>query len=456
MDSEALFDRVQKLARDNAELRNQYAKLNGQLVPLANENLEIKAQNIELQKENAELKRLLLAYENPHTPSSKSKKKRYPREKSGRALGAPVGHEKYERKQPEPTETVEYKQTLCSGCSEPLGAPFKIETKIEEETPEPQPIKVIRHLICYYKCKCCGKIIIAPHNLPKGMFGFNLQTHITLMKFSDRMPFRKVAEALERHYKINITDTGILNITKRVSTKLQKEYWKAIRRIRLARVVYADETEMPIEGEPFWLWVFASENEVIFVIRKSRSKSVVEEILGKQFAGVVTSDGHSAYAKYSLHQRCWAHAIREAKELLEKYPGFGVFYDNLKEMFAKIKEIRQKPPPELERISIKKELEEQMKQMIDCMDGHNHFQKFATKLRNGIGCWFTCIERLFVEPTNNIAERALRELIVQRKIMGGLRRKKGARIMETIVSMLATWKLQGKSLFPTLKTAISC
>lgn len=450
MDSQALFERVQKLARAVAELRDENAKLNGKLVASEREKLG-------LEKENIKLKRLLLAYENAHTPSSKSKKKRYPREKSGRGLGAPPGHEKYERAQPEPTETVEHKAELCSGCNKPLGEPFEIKTKTEEEIPEPQPPKIIRHLVYHYKCKC-GKITIAPHNTPKGMFGFNLQTHVTLMKFDDRLPFRKVAASLERHYKINITDTGILNIAKRVSTKLQKEYWETIRRIRLARVVYADETEMKISGEKYWLWVFASENEVIFVIRKSRSKSVPEEILGNQFAGVVTSDGHSAYAKYSLHQRCWAHAIREAKELLEKYPSFGVFYENMKVMFAKIKEIRglEKPLPDEERLKLKKELEERMKQMIDCMDGHTHFQKFATKLRNGIGCWFTCIQHLFVEPTNNIAERALRELIVQRKIMGGLRRKKGAKIMETITSMIATWKLQGKSLFTTLKTAISC
>ncbi|MFH1256219.1 MAG: transposase, partial [Candidatus Diapherotrites archaeon] len=59
------------------------------------------------------------------------------------------------------------------------------------------------------------------------------------------------------------------------------------------------------------------------------------------------------------------------------------------------------------------------------------------------------------EPTNNIAERALRELIVIRKIIGGLRRETGARTMETIASMFATWKQQGKPLYPTLKKAIS-
>ena len=329
---------------------------------------------VEFRDKISNLEKRLLAYENAHTPSSKSKKKRYPRERSGRGLGAPLGHEKHERVQSEPTETIEHKAELCFGCNEPLGTPFRIESRTEEEIPEPQPLKIIRHLVYHYKCKC-GKIIVAPHNIPKGLFGFNLQAHVTLMKFADRLPLRKVVESLERHYKISITDSGILNITKRVSTKLQKEYWEAIRRIRLARVVYADETEMKISGETYWLWVFASEKEVIFVIRKSRSKSVAEEILGNQFAGVVTSDGHSAYAKFSVHQRCWAHAIREAKELLEKYPGFGVFYENLKEMFSKIREIREKLLPELERISLKKNLEGRMKQMVDCMDGHTHISR---------------------------------------------------------------------------------
>ena len=97
-----------------------------------------------------------------------------------------------------------------------------------------------------------------------------------------------------------------------------------------------------------------------------------------------------------------------------------------------------------------------MTEIVDVLDSHREYHKFAVKLRNAIPFLFTCIIHLFVEPTNNIAERALRELIVFRKIIGGLRREIGAKIMETITSMLATWKQQGLSLFPTLKKAISC
>jgi len=121
-----------------------------------------------------------------------------------------------------------------------------------------------------------------------------------------------------------------------------------------------------------------------------------------------------------------------------------------------IQKTRTKPPPLKKRQNLREKLEQRMQDMTDAMDSHKHFTTFATKLRNGLPYWFTCITNLLVEPTNNIAERALRELIVQRKIMGCLRRPKGTKIMETIHTMLATWKQQNKPIYSTMRNLISC
>jgi transposase len=75
--------------------------------------------------------------------------------------------------------------------------------------------------------------------------------------------------------------------------------------------------------------------------------------------------------------------------------------------------------------------------------------KFLTKVRNGFPSWFTFLEHN-VEPTNNIAENALREHVVIRKIIGGLRSEKGARVHETVMSCFATWKMFGLNIFDTL------
>ena len=65
-------------------------------------------------------------------------------------------------------------------------------------------------------------------------------------------------------------------------------------------------------------------------------------------------------------------------------------------------------------------------------------RRFAAKIPNGIGHWFTFLTVPGVEPTNNMAERALREHVVQRKIMGTFRNGKGTGIYETVMTVLAT------------------
>ena len=121
-------------------------------------------------------------------------------------------------------------------------------------------------------------------------------------------------------------------------------------------------------------------------------------------------------------------------------------------MFDKIKEIRLKPPDEETRKKLAEEMRDSLTSIVIDMKKEIAFNKFATKIRNGMNYWFTCVEHLEVEPTNNYAEQALRELIVQRKIMGGLRSEKGAETLEVISTMIATWKKQSKPLLETMKS----
>ena len=69
--------------------------------------------------------------------------------------------------------------------------------------------------------------------------------------------------------------------------------------------------------------------------------------------------------------------------------------------------------------------------------------------------FFTRVLNPRIEATNNTAERALREHIVIRKIIGTLRNEKGTGIHETIMTMFATWKQQGLNLFTELKARLS-
>jgi transposase len=69
--------------------------------------------------------------------------------------------------------------------------------------------------------------------------------------------------------------------------------------------------------------------------------------------------------------------------------------------------------------------------------------ELVEKLRNGLDHWLTFVTEPDVDPTNNRAERALREQVVMRKIFRSLRSDEGVRIHETITTMLATWRRRG-------------
>lgn len=53
----------------------------------------------------------------------------------------------------------------------------------------------------------------------------------------------------------------------------------------------------------------------------TRSGTVVKELIGENFAGVLGSDFYAGYTIHQgLHQRCWVHFLRDIHELKEKYP----------------------------------------------------------------------------------------------------------------------------------------
>src|SRR3989344_1545355 len=128
-----------------------------------------------------DLQKRLLAYENAHTPPSQQR--RYPRR--------------------EPTETKTLHLDKCPDCNNALKLKC-IKEKIIEEIPEPQQLRVIKFFIYHYHCKNCNKEIIADDpELPKqGNLGNNLQAQISLMRYEDRLPIRKIANTLNRQFNL--------------------------------------------------------------------------------------------------------------------------------------------------------------------------------------------------------------------------------------------------------------
>ncbi len=119
---------------------------------------------------------------------------------------------------------------------------------------------------------------------------------MALLKYDARLPHERVCEVLWREHGLSITTATVLDITRRVCDALKDEYEAIKTRIREAPVLYVDETSMRVGGEKYWIWVFTTEHDTLVVLRHSRGKKVLKEVLGKRFPGIIVCDGHKSYS----------------------------------------------------------------------------------------------------------------------------------------------------------------
>jgi len=416
---------------------------------LQEQNDLIKRENELLKAKIRELEARLAQYENAHTPPSlrrgRNRKKDPDRDLKGKP-GQRIGHKGVTRPYAPPDRQVKVAMDLCPDCGAKLGPPFRIDSKIIEEIPEPQPVTVTEYKIAHYKCPCCQKEVVAsnsdcPH---EGKFGNNIISLATLFRYEDRMPHRKIQDALKRQYGLKISPATIFDLTRRAADAVRSEYDAILSRIRDAPILYVDETSIHVQGKKYWIWIFATQSEIFFVIRKSRGMKVLTEVLTRKFKGIIVCDGWKPYAKFTNRlQRCWAHLLRESKDLAEKFEEAIPLHEALKALYESLtKALESDPPPEI-RMNLWNLAREELTQWIMNEYPLEKIQKFIGKISNGFNYWFTFIINPSVEPTNNRAERALRPQVVLRKIFGTLRNEKGTSIHERIMTMLATWGQNG-------------
>ncbi len=412
---------------------------------LEKENQALHQQNLVLLKRLEKLEARLDIYENAHTPSSKKLfPERKPRDEPSGRLGRPPGYEGSTRATPKPDKQIVVLKEKCDACGTPLSEPAGFSTRVIEEIPEPRPVQVVEYKLGFYVCPHCGKQNVAEHeDCPReGVLGHRALSQVALLKYEGRLPCKLVCTALERDYGLRITPATVLAVNARVANGLQNEYNAILQRVRLAPILYVDETSFRVGGVNYWLWAFTTPTETLAVIRSSRGKKVLREILN-DFAGIIVCDGWKTYSNFTNRlQRCWAHLLREAKYVAEFEEEAVPLLAALRKMYAQlVKELSANPSFE-KRLWLFRNARQALRYWLSKHWKTMRVRKFVEKIRNGFKHWFTFVLIPGVEPTNNRAERALREHVVIRKIIGTLRNEKGVHAHEVITSVLTSWRQQ--------------
>lgn len=444
--------------------------LRQQLVIKELENRFLRRQITAKQQEIEQLEARLKQYENPNTPPSKQGGAAKSPGRDGQdgdedeeseeddAGGGPdaandsspgrsEGHEGTTRPPPEPEETIRVDQGYCPDCEQILSNPENYVSQTVIDVPLPVPTTVVKYELGKHHCSCGNEVVAEHPDCPeKGRFGPNIMAQTALGRFHQRLPNRKQAELFDWELDLPISHRTIYKLTKRVADRLRPAYEDVKEKIRESEVVYCDETGFPVDGEQHWAWTFVTDDEVLFWVDESRGSGVLEDVLGEEFAedSTLSCDGWSAYSSYHTKlQRCWAHLLREAEYVAERYEEAERLSEELHALHDDLTTFVEGDPSASAREQKRAEASLHLEGLVREDYEAREVQQLIKKISNGLGHWLTFVTEPDVDSTNNRAERALREQVVLRKMFRTLRSAEGVQIHETITTMLATWKRRG-------------
>ena len=418
----------------------------------------------------AEIARLCRDSSNSHKPpSSDIVKPKAPRAPDGkkRTIGGQPGHPRHERAPFAPDqidETCLYELTRCPGCGGLLRAASALPRVLQQVELVERPIVVTEHRAPAYWCARCHRLQRAwlPADFAAaGLVGTRLTAFIAWLKGAAHASYATIQALLRDVLGVQLSSGQLVRLVRKVSGALDPAYGKLRQALPGEARLNVDETGHKERGKNLWTWCFRAPGYTLFKIDPSRGSQVLLETLGKDFDGVLGCDYFSAYRKYmgemdTQVQFCLAHLIRDVRFLTTLDGATRKYGARLLGRLCRLfRVIHRRDKMSQERFQWA--LERQRKEIVRAAR-HPPWtapaRNMAERFRQHADAYFRFITTPGLEPTNNLAEQALRFVVIDRRITQGTRGTAGRAWCERIWTTAATCRQQGRSVFDFLHSAL--
>jgi len=401
----------------------------------------------------------------PRRKPGKKGRRRKPR------IGGQPGHDRHERTPFSPQELDEHwlwHYTECPCCGGGLHDAQESGRIIQQVELLQSPVQVAQHTAQGQWCPKCRRTFVPtlPDELRKaGLVGPRLTALVGFLKGACHMSYSTLRKYFRDVLGVTISRGMLRKLVGKVSASLVDPYEALCAMLPTADRLNVDETGHKENGHRLWTWCFRAYLYTVYKISPSRGSEVLIEMLGKEFNGILGCDYFSAYHKY-MHdfgvvlQFCLAHLIRDVKFLVEhpykKNQVYGqLLLADLRRLFGVIHRREEYASPD----NFQRALEVARRQLVwDATrraplsrEAYNLAQRF----RENADSYFRFITEPNVEPTNNLAEQAIRFVAIHRRITQGTRSEDGRRWCERIWTVIQTCSQQSRSVFDFLCAAVT-
>jgi len=411
----------------------------------------------QLREEIAKLKSNLRQYNNPNTPSSqiplhlkeKLEHLTLMTDEEPPPSNQAASNKRTKRDKPTRSETHSVKH--CPGCgSKHIRLHKKVTPRviIHLQMPEAESVE---HLPQKYTCADCGEIFEAPipDAIPNSKFDLNISLLAMLLHAIGTTQSKTVR--MLGWFGVGMCEASVNNIIHRMYDYLGDERYNQLEEeLRGAFFACKDETGWRHKGKNRYLLVAATAKTVFYRMVEGRGQKHIRKLPRTRVSGC---DGYRAYDEVENElQRCWAHLFRRLRDpaiTFDEQEGMKQFVRMVKRVTRlyrsakkekrrgiKIKRMYEK---KLDRI-----LKSQYKEEPNLVEAFNYIISYHDD-------WFTFLKYWGVEPTNNRAERALRPMVVQRKVSQHSQSEHGLHGLEVIQSIYQTCHARGENFAEILR-----
>src|ERR1700683_3161512 len=355
----------------------------------------------------------------------------------------------------------------CLTCGHALQAVPNPPRRVQQIEILQLPLRIEEHCAWPGWCPHCAKLHYAP--LPAvvdqgGLAGPRLTALIAYLKGACHASYSTIRKFLRDVAKVSISRGQLAKIITKVSQALDEPYRELLEKLPSQSRLNVDETGHHDRGEQWWTWCFRASLYTLFKIDPTRSGDVLLDVLGQEFNGVLGCDYFSAYRRYlrecnAVVQFCLAHLIRDVKFLTTLPDARDRAYgERLREALRTLFGVIHRRA-ELAGRTFQRQLEAARDAVMAAATADvpptAHGRNLAKRFTQHGEAYFEFVTTPGVEPTNNLAEQAIRFVVIDRHITQGTRGEAGRRWCERIWTVIATCAQQGRSVFEYLSAAVA-
>lgn len=366
------------------------------------------------------------------------------------------------RRREEPSVVVEHPMATCPDCGSRLGGVHVGRTRQVVELPPPPAVVVSEHRVQRGWCSACARwreasLDLRGEALGHGRLGVGIASLVAHLRSVLRLPIRTIQRYLADLHGLRVSVGEVVALLRRVAAHAAPSVEQIRAAARQRTVAHADETGWREDGHNGYVWLLATpEGERYVEFHRSRAGAVANALLGEDFTGVLVSDFYAGYndTPGGRHQRCWAHLLRDARTLNEAHADdltlrgleTRAWVEALRAVWRRVQRALAHPPTlATQRQALHQRLRLDLQALGAQFLAHleHPCRALAWRVWHFHPELLTCVAQSGVPPDNNLAERAIRPLVITRKISGGTRSIHGSRTHMRLYSLAATWTAQG-------------